>query len=124
VDIPTRIKIFGKDITIGYLPMPIPCDDGMALGTADYTMNRILLATKNEEGMKIPKSTIDETFLHELAHWIFYFAGTEEMRSDEPLTDRVANVLHELVPQLVKAQKTKKKKVTKKSIKKVVKESN
>lgn len=67
-------------------------------GEASYRFNKILLQPQSDCH---PMPNIEQTFLHELLHWIVYFSGSsyqgkaEHMHQDEGFIDMTACLLHQ-----------------------------
>jgi hypothetical protein len=41
--------------------------------------------------------TIEQTFLHEVCHWIFHIIGREDINDDDPLIDMMAHLLYQVM---------------------------
>lgn len=90
--IPKRFKLMGQTIEIVY-DSTISDMDGCA-GLAKYRWNQIVLQP-DTNGVKRPLSKIEQTFCHELVHWIFYMASENKLRANEKLVDTIAGLLHQ-----------------------------
>ena len=60
------------------------------IGEARYGEQRIIL-----DPSAAPLQTLEQSFLHELTHWIFFIMGEEELRSNERIVDLFAHFLYQ-----------------------------
>lgn len=68
------------------------------LGKTHFNANNgyIYVSTKDSEGKKLDKNTIDTTIRHELFHFILDVLYFREQSRDETLVEWLANATHEL----------------------------
>jgi predicted SprT family Zn-dependent metalloprotease len=98
VNIPTRFKLFGQTINIVYPEHVFREKDGYE-GFATYRTNEIQLRPNST----LSQEAKEQTFFHELTHFILYHAGasysgkTEFMHQDECFVDMVSNLLHQAI---------------------------
>lgn len=90
--IPKSFQLMGQTITTEWQDGLIQRSD--ATGLACYRDNKILLQ-KNTDGTKIPDEYIEETFFHELMHFIANQLGESELRGNEKLIGQIAGLLHQ-----------------------------
>ena len=57
-------------------------------GSCVYHRNQILLTTED-----IPDAVRHHTFCHELVHFLFHYAGRDDLAGDETLVDVVGGLL-------------------------------
>ena len=62
--------------------------DADVYGIADYKDNEIRLYTDG-----VNPSVIDHTFHHELVHFLFHYAGRDDLAEDETLVDTIGGLL-------------------------------
>lgn len=87
-----HIHLMGHQVDIVFDPQLIFKQD--ALGFADYRNNIIYLQPSTEQ-YPIPESVIEQTYLHEVLHFIFNQLGEFELRSNESLVHNMAGLLHQ-----------------------------
>lgn len=96
--IPDRFKLFGQTIKVEYPQEVFREKDGYE-GFAVYRLNEIQLRPYSAAS----KEKMEQTFYHELTHFILYHAGasysgkTEYMHQDEGFVDIVASLLHQAI---------------------------
>lgn len=90
--IPRSFKIMGHTIVVEYDKLLINKDDSR--GVADFRINKIILQP-NVEGNALPRTAIEQTFLHELIHWICYKIGRNDLKDDETFVDSFSGLLHQ-----------------------------
>lgn len=86
--IPTSFWLGGIKIDVVY-------DDTLVktrqvIAEAQYGRQRILL-----DPSATPLQTIEQSYLHELVHWIFYIMGEDELRNNERIVDLFAHLLYQ-----------------------------
>ena len=94
--IPKRLTLLGQTITVEIK------DDLYHLqevhGLAVYRENKILLQGSND-GITLTDESIEHNFMHELVHFVLYFAGEDSfdppIHKREYLVDRIAGLLHQ-----------------------------
>jgi Zn-dependent peptidase ImmA (M78 family) len=87
--IPKKFKLFGQEIKVVF-------DNELQLkedhvGLANYRKNLIIL----DNNVTREQSQIEQTFLHELIHFICEELGENELQKNEKLVDLIANLLHQ-----------------------------
>jgi len=92
--IPKRFQLMGQTIEVVYDASLNDVDDNV--GQTRYRRNQIALQ-KNVEGVFRPQSKIEQTFCHELIHWILYMFGEEKLRLDEKFVDTFSGLLHQAI---------------------------
>jgi hypothetical protein len=60
----------------------------------DYNYLKVQPATT---GNPRPQTQVEQTYLHELVHLIFYHAGLIELYKDEQTVDLIASLLHQFL---------------------------
>jgi len=94
--IPKSFNLFGETITVRIIPKAIDGEGTQQLvGLAKYCENEIVLATHDIYGTPIAKKNIEQSFFHELMHFIFDKVAPD-MRSNEELVDLTAALLHQM----------------------------
>lgn len=88
--IPTEIELMGRHVKIVY--EAYLADRHGHEGEARYSRDEIAIQ-KDVEGCKTSHTQQVETFFHELMHWIFTMLGDVDLRNNEPLVERVGNLL-------------------------------
>lgn len=94
--IPEKIELMGMTIQTEYSDNLVAGSSN--LGEAQYCLNKIILAS-NEN---VPRSVIEQTYIHELLHFILYFIAEDEINRNEALVSRLSNMLYQVVKQLCK----------------------
>lgn len=97
MDIPKRFRLFGQIITVSwdtcYFAEKTDCAAFACYRLNEIQMNPNMPYKTNEQR--------EQTFLHELVHFIVYFSqgartkDCEYMHEDEPFIDTMANLLHQ-----------------------------
>lgn len=65
-----------------------------ALGEARMLKNEIALQ-QNTNGFGLPQSQIEQTFLHELTHFILHHMGQNDLCEEEAFVDVFSSLLHQ-----------------------------
>ena len=74
------------------------------LGCADFDHNRIVLADqilgeskrkKEKVWKKLPKEKVEQTFFHELTHFMLHFMNEAKLRDDEKFIDLLGTIQYE-----------------------------
>lgn len=97
--IPVHFKLFGQTITVRWDKELVNEDDSR--GQVSYRRNEIRLQPSTE-GNPIPVEQIEQSFLHEVLHFVFYLLGDYKigdvkLRNDERLVDLLALALHQVL---------------------------
>ena len=90
--IPKRFKLYGQTIEV-VMVNTLDYDDGCR-GQADYRNNQIKLQLPGEQ-ITMPVTHQEQSFCHELVHFLFSMAGYDEDRKDEVKVERISNLLHQ-----------------------------
>ncbi len=91
--IPKSFKQFAQEVTIKYKKNL--SDKHGSWGKCYYDRNEIELQDNKYDGVNLPKDKLEETFCHELVHFILYFAGEGELRNNEQFIDVFSGLLHQ-----------------------------
>jgi len=88
--IPSRITLAG-------IPIDIVLDDTFAAkqncaGQSCYQSQTIHLDSK-----LTPADSRNQTFWHEVTHWIFYIMGEDELRNNERIVDLLAHLIYQSI---------------------------
>ena len=94
ITIPKRFSILGYTVT-GEPTTKLRLANG-AVGMADYDHLRILLQENTIEYPRI-RANVEQTYLHEVLHWIFHCAHRYDLGEDEDLIDVLAGLLHQVL---------------------------
>ena len=90
--IPKRFKLHGHTITVEYsIDMR---DEDDAVGKASYRGQKIILQPICV-GYSRPKTSIEQTFLHELTHHILHEMAEYDMMNNEKFVDLFSALLHQ-----------------------------
>jgi Zn-dependent peptidase ImmA (M78 family) len=87
--IPVKFKLGGLDITIEY-QNDLAKTKGLS-GQAVYTEQKIVL-----DGSAQHEQSIEQTFCHELVHYILSTMGEEDLCNNEKFVDVFATFLHQV----------------------------
>ena len=83
--VPRKFKLLSHTIRVKENPAPINDD---VYGVALYPKNEIHLFTG-----ELSDSVAQHTFCHELVHFLFHYAGREDLAEDESLVDLIGGLL-------------------------------
>ncbi|MDD2364538.1 MAG: hypothetical protein PHN84_00090 [Desulfuromonadaceae bacterium] len=94
-DLHTPSSIIPTSFWLGGLKIDVVYDNTMVktkqvIGEARYAYQQILL-----DPSVAPMQTVEQSFFHEMVHWIFYVMGEEELRNNEKLVDLFAHFLYQ-----------------------------
>ncbi len=96
IRIPTKFKLLGQTIHVEHSESLFHAEN--VFGWAQYRENRITLQQRTS-GTPIPKTKLEETFLHELMHHILYIASDDDLdpplHKREGLVQRIAGLLYQ-----------------------------
>lgn len=92
MQIPKRFKLAGRTIDVR-MDNKLLHDDG-SIGRAEYSNNIIILQNSGKQN-KIKRSNLEQCFLHELTHWIFYSMSEHDLQKNEKIVDLFATFLHQ-----------------------------
>lgn len=90
--IPKRFKLFGKTITVKINQKAMDDDD--LRGQAKYRKDEIILQDSKLGRTSTQKDT-EQTFYHELTHWIFHLMSERELDGNEKLVNTFSSLLHQ-----------------------------
>ena len=85
-NVPQTFELLNHTIEVGYSPA---LDYAGEYGSAHYAQNQICLGTDD----KISPTVYHHTFCHELVHFLFHYAGRDDLAEDEVLVDTVGGLL-------------------------------
>ena len=92
--IPKRFKLFGRTITVEYNQNE--ADECDFKGATRWRKDQILLANPNVYKTGTAKGQ-EQTFCHELVHYILYLMRNEKLGNDEDFVDLFASCLHQVL---------------------------
>lgn len=90
--IPSQFALMGHTISVTWQADLIDRENDV--GQARYRENVICLQA-NTPGVTRPQSQLEQTFFHELLHFIFEILGEEDLRTNEQLIDQMSGLLHQ-----------------------------
>lgn len=90
--IPKKFKLYGHTINVVYDEKLMHEKDNRGEARyRDYLIKLMPVTTCNLR----PLACVEETFCHELMHFILYKGGYEKENEDEQMVDRLGNLLHQ-----------------------------
>ena len=92
--IPKRFKLMGRTIKVKY-EKKIRFRKDWA-GSAIYREHKITIQSSSKE-FPLSRDDIEQSFLHELTHWILYMGQKDKLNSDEDFVDLFASLLHQAI---------------------------
>ncbi|MAH50275.1 hypothetical protein CMI37_30925 [Candidatus Pacearchaeota archaeon] len=92
MNIPAKFNLMGQTIEVEYLKGLRVETDGV--GEAAYGLNKIRIQ-ENAEGNPRTREAIEETFCHELVHWILKMMEENNLRIDERFVGIFSGLLHQ-----------------------------
>ncbi len=92
--IPVEFELFGQTVEIIWDKELNNRDN--ANGLANYRYSRIELQP-NTDTIKITDEMIEQTYLHEVTHFILDAIGEDELRSNEKFVDTFSKALHQVL---------------------------
>lgn len=96
MEIPKKFKLFGETITVEYVSNLIEKEGRM--GQSVYRENKIqLLDINNDIYSTKPFMHIEQTFYHELVHFILTKMNLNDLSEDEKFVDVFASLLHQVI---------------------------
>jgi predicted SprT family Zn-dependent metalloprotease len=95
--IPHNITIAGIDIKVE-LDNKLMMEKGI-VGCAVYEQQKIII-DPTIDGLDV----LQQTFIHEVVHYILYVMGKQELRRDEEFVDGFAHLAYQIIKQLEKKQ--------------------
>lgn len=92
IKIPVKFELGGKTIHVECEDKMVDRDD--CVGQASCRRNKIKLQTNNI-GITRPQESIEETFFHELVHWVLEMMCEKELTQNERFVSNFAQYLHQ-----------------------------
>lgn len=89
--IPNSLNLYGQTIEVIKTSKEIYLDRDRVDGLAYYNRNQIMLYTPEN----YPESTIEMIFIHELFHFLIYYAGNEKLSYNEEVVQGMAVLFHQ-----------------------------
>jgi len=91
--IPKRFKLMGRTIDVEFVPNLD--DTSGVIGRTYFRKNKLALQS-SVKGFELEQDCLNETFLHELVHWIFFMISeNKDLGSNEKLIDLIAGLLYQ-----------------------------
>lgn len=90
--IPKSFKLMGRTIKVRYEKKLRYRKDWA--GSAIYRENKITVQSSSRE-FPLSKDDIEQSFLHELTHWILYMAQKDKLNHDEDFVELFSSLLHQ-----------------------------
>jgi hypothetical protein len=88
--IPKRFKLFAQTIRVEYKEDLTQKND--CIGQTKYRSGKIILQSTNPH---FNKTRQEQTFYHELIHWIFNVLKEENLDNNEKLVEQMSCLLHQ-----------------------------
>jgi len=92
IKLPQSFYLHGQKINI-IMVDHIASENG-SLGEARMTKNEIAIQ-QNSAGFKRPQTQVEQTFYHELVHFILHHMGQDELCGEEQFVDGFSQLLHQ-----------------------------
>ena len=89
MNIPKSFMLAGQNITVVLIPDLY--EKRNIVGEALYFQQKIILDTGS-----CSQEQVEQNFLHELMHWIFFVMNEDKLRNDEKIVDVIAHFLHQM----------------------------
>lgn len=93
--IPTSFNLHGHTITVEMSDELTDKED--ARGLASYRLGKITIQRFNDKFYNRPDSQIEQTFYHELVHFILNEMGEKELQGNEKFVDIFSSLLHQAI---------------------------
>ena len=94
IKIPTQFEIGGRTVKIKYKKNMV--DESDSVGYARYRKNEIWLQEKCDGVYRHPDQ-IQESYCHEIVHWILNMMGENKLNDDEKMVSQFAQYLHQIL---------------------------
>lgn len=94
MEIPKEFQIFGQKIKVE-IREDLEFEDN-CWGQATYRKNLIEIQSK-AKSHDLPETQIEETFWHELTHWILFQISESKLRGDEDFVLKFSRALHQAI---------------------------
>jgi hypothetical protein len=92
--IPKSFQLGGHTISVRFDDTLLHQND--ALGEARYRDFEIVLQKPTKDN-PIPPTKLEQVFLHEKVHFLFYIMNEHDLRGDEKIVDLLATLFHQSV---------------------------
>ncbi len=92
--IPKTFELFGQKINIVYDPDLLK--EKKSYGVADFDENTIYLQPLDEE-INRSSHQLEQTFIHELCHFIFLRCGYSKLAKNEDLIEVVSHAVQQVI---------------------------
>lgn len=94
-DLPIESSYIPKSFWLGGLKITVERDDALiesrkVIGEARYSEQKILL-----DPSVAPLQTLEQSFTHEMVHWILYVMNEDELRNNEKFVDLFSHFLYQ-----------------------------
>jgi hypothetical protein len=88
--IPKRFKLFGQQIKVEFKEDLTSKND--CIGQTRYRTGHIILQTTNPHFTKVRQ---EQTFFHELIHWVFEVLKEDDLNNNEKLVEQMSQLVHQ-----------------------------
>lgn len=88
--IPKSFKLFGRTVSVIIVPGLVARED--ARGVSSYRLQQIQLEPLGEVNLI---ENQEQTFCHELIHWLLFALGEGELGNNEKFVDLMGSALHQ-----------------------------
>jgi hypothetical protein len=92
IKIPKKFQLGGRTITVQFTEKIAGDED--CIGKAQHRKDKILLQN-HTNSITRPPEAIEETFLHELTHWVLEMMAEFELNRNEKFVSLFASHLHQ-----------------------------
>ena len=94
-DLPIESSYIPKSFWLGGLKITVERDDALidakkVIGEAHYSSQKIVL-----DASVAPLQLLEQSFTHEMVHWILYVMNEDELRNNEKFVDVFAHFLYQ-----------------------------
>lgn len=94
LNLPDKINLFGQTIGVEYSPDQLYESGDESDGLAYFNRNMIYIYKPKDR----PQSTLDMVFLHELTHFMVYYASNDsKVTYDEPFIQATSVLIHQFL---------------------------
>ena len=88
--IPVKITLAGIDIEVVLDPLAV--SEANFIGKADYVKQRIII-----DNTRAMKQTTEQSFCHELVHWILHIMGEYALQQNEKFVEIFSQLLYQAI---------------------------
>lgn len=86
-----------KSITVAGIKIDVVFDNTLidkqgTIGKCIYAEQKIIL-----DPSKTPEETLEQAFIHEVVHWIFFIMGETELQNNEKIVDLFAHFAYQVM---------------------------